>query len=362
MELTPEERRKIYEEEKARIEIREQLEREKNRPSAGGTTSLTPNVAGLLCYLGIWITGIIFIVLEQKNKWVRFHAAQSIVVFGSLLIISGIFGWIPVVGRILTTLTGILGFILWIILMVKAYRGEYYKLPVAGDIAEMIVSSSGTTVNNQKPPEAPPETGEKAAPKPETGAYEPKTSSKDLEKKIEQKVEDFFERQRAGRITGAAFAIAWCIALLIFFNFYHQYFAFYSADTFGGIATWERYPFFTSDISLWLPILTAALIIAIIGNFLLIFFEGYKMRQIIRIIMDGFGLAAVITLLVVFPFDFYVIPEAAAAAGTHIGVMAILVFITIGMSIGLLVRFIKLILNLLKGTDNNKASSTANRT
>jgi uncharacterized membrane protein len=341
MELTPEERRKIYEEEKARIEIREQLEREKNRPSAGATTSLTPNIAGLLCYLGVWVTGIIFIVLEQKNKWVRFHAAQSIVTFGSLFLISMIFGWIPIVGHILSPILGIIGFILWIILMVKAYHGEYYKLPVAGDIAEMIAASPGTAADSQKPPEAPPETGEKP---------EPQTPAKDLEKKIEQKVEDFFERRRAGRITGAAFAIAWCIALLIFFNFYYQYFAYYSANTFGGIATWEKYTFFTNDISLWLPILTAALIIAIIGHFLLIFFEGHAMRQIIRIVMDGFGLAAVITLLVVFPFDFYVIPDAAAAAGTHIGVMALLIFITIGMSIGILVRLIKLMLNLLKGT------------
>ena len=164
MVLTPEERRKIYEEEKARIEAREQLEREKRRPSADSGTSLTPNVAGLLCYLGVWVTGIIFIVLEQKNKWVRFHAAQSIVVFGALFIISGVLGWIPYAGPVFSTLLGITGFILWIVLMVKAYHGEYYKVPVAGDIAEMIVSSSGTTVREQKPPEAPEQAaaGEKA--------------------------------------------------------------------------------------------------------------------------------------------------------------------------------------------------------
>jgi uncharacterized membrane protein len=133
MELTPEERRKIYEEEKARIEAREQLEREKRKASADTTTGLAPNVAGLLCYLGAWITGIIFLVLEQKNKWVRFHAAQSIIVFGSLSLVSAIIGWIPFIGHVFSAILGIIGFILWIVLMVKAHKGEYYKVPVAGD-------------------------------------------------------------------------------------------------------------------------------------------------------------------------------------------------------------------------------------
>jgi uncharacterized membrane protein len=349
MELTPEERRKIYEEEKARIEAREQMEREKRKTPAYTTTSLAPNVAGMLCYLGVWITGIIFLVLEQKNKWVRFHAAQSLIVFGSLFLISGIIGWIPFIGHVFSTIIGIVGFILWIVLMVKAYHGEYYKLPVAGDIAEMIVASAGSNVDYRKPPEATekPETGEKP---------EPLASLKDLDNKIERKVEDFFERRRAGRITGAAFVIAWCIALLVFFNFYHQYIAYYNADTFGGIVTWEKYPFFTDEIRLWLPVLTAALIVAIIGHLILIFFDRQALRQVIRIIMDVFGLATVVTLLAVFPFDFYVIPNTAAAAGTQIGVTITLVLIAIGISIGILVRIIKLIINLLKGTANyNKA-------
>ena len=63
MELTPEERRKIYEEEKARLEAREQLEREKSKIPPENTTGLAPNVTGLLCYLGFWITGgIVFVV------------------------------------------------------------------------------------------------------------------------------------------------------------------------------------------------------------------------------------------------------------------------------------------------------------
>ncbi|MBN2098715.1 MAG: zinc ribbon domain-containing protein [Dehalococcoidia bacterium] len=109
-------------------------------PKTGGsTTSLEPNVAGLLCYLAGWITGLIFILIEKENKFIRFHAMQSIVTFGALTVV-----WI-----ILQVLTSILWFfwildvpvwilsvVLWIILMVKAYQGERFKLPFAGDFAE----------------------------------------------------------------------------------------------------------------------------------------------------------------------------------------------------------------------------------
>jgi uncharacterized membrane protein len=99
-------------------------------------TGLQENVAGLLCYVLGWITGIIFLIIEKQNKFVRFHAVQSIVVFGAYTILSIIFNWIPFVGWVLNTILGIAAFILWVVLMYKAYKGLKYKLPVAGDIAE----------------------------------------------------------------------------------------------------------------------------------------------------------------------------------------------------------------------------------
>jgi uncharacterized membrane protein len=100
------------------------------------STGMEQNLAGLLCYVLGWITGIIFLLLEKDNRFVRFHAIQSIVVFGAFMVIEIILGFIPVIGWILTSLLGILAFILWIVLMVQAYGGKMYKLPIAGDIAE----------------------------------------------------------------------------------------------------------------------------------------------------------------------------------------------------------------------------------
>jgi uncharacterized membrane protein len=100
------------------------------------STGLQQNVAGLLCYVLGWITGIIFLVLEPENKFVRFHAVQSIVVFGIYTLASAVFGWIPFIGWVITSILAIIAFILWIILMVKAYQGQLFKLPVSGTIAE----------------------------------------------------------------------------------------------------------------------------------------------------------------------------------------------------------------------------------
>ena len=112
---------------------------------------LEENVAGALCYLGLWLTGIIFYFMEKDNKTVRFHAMQSIVTFIPLSIIGWIFqsgilwggygyyyygygggGILSLLGWAVWAITGLL----WLILMFKAYSGEKFKLPVVGDIAE----------------------------------------------------------------------------------------------------------------------------------------------------------------------------------------------------------------------------------
>jgi len=100
------------------------------------STGLQKNVAGLLCYVLGWVSGLVFILLEAENKFVRFHAMQSIIVFGILNIIGIVFGWIPWFGWVVSFLVGGLAFVFWIVLMYKAYQGIMYKLPVAGDLAE----------------------------------------------------------------------------------------------------------------------------------------------------------------------------------------------------------------------------------
>lgn len=94
------------------------------------------NLEALLCYVLGWVTGIVFLLLEKENEYVRFHAMQSLVTFLTLFVITMVVGWIPILGWIISFLVSILGLILWVMLMIKAYQGERYKLPYAGDFSE----------------------------------------------------------------------------------------------------------------------------------------------------------------------------------------------------------------------------------
>lgn len=98
-------------------------------------TGLEPNLAGLLCYVAGIVTGIIFLVIEKDNKFIRFHALQSIILFGGLLVVQMAL-IMTFVLALLLPLINIVALVLWILLMFKAYKGEKYKLPVIGDIAE----------------------------------------------------------------------------------------------------------------------------------------------------------------------------------------------------------------------------------
>jgi len=100
------------------------------------STGLEANIAGLLCYVVVWVSGLVFILIERESNFVRFHAIQSIYVFGALTVASIVFGWIPVIGVVIRSLLGVFGFVLWIILIIKAYQGEKYKLPLVGNLAE----------------------------------------------------------------------------------------------------------------------------------------------------------------------------------------------------------------------------------
>jgi uncharacterized membrane protein len=109
-------------------------------------SGLQENVAGLLCYVLGWLTGIIFL-LTDKRPFVRFHAAQSIVVFGALFVIRVVlsfafiggyhYGFWAVEGLI-SMLLSLITLGAWIILMVMAYQGKQFEVPIAAGIARNI--------------------------------------------------------------------------------------------------------------------------------------------------------------------------------------------------------------------------------
>ncbi len=96
------------------------------------STGLDENVAGFLCYLFGFITGIVFLVVEKESRFVKFHAMQSTITFLGLFVIILLFGGIPVIGALIF----IFSLILWLVLMIKALQGKKYLLPIVGKMAE----------------------------------------------------------------------------------------------------------------------------------------------------------------------------------------------------------------------------------
>jgi len=118
------------------------------KPEAESSTGMSANVSGLLCYVALWITGIVFVVLEKKSTFVKFHAWQSIITFGALTVVQII---LSILGAIAWTtfslglwrFANVLGIIVWVIivglwiaLMLLAYQGKMWKVPLAGNWAE----------------------------------------------------------------------------------------------------------------------------------------------------------------------------------------------------------------------------------
>ena len=105
---------------------------------------LTENLAATLAYLVIFFSGVVVLILERENKFVRFHALQSTLFFLFYAIFSTVVGFvlnIPFLGAVLGILVnpimGILGFvmvIMWLFLMFKAFSGTTFKIPILGDV------------------------------------------------------------------------------------------------------------------------------------------------------------------------------------------------------------------------------------
>lgn len=100
------------------------------------STGLDPNLAGLLTYVLGFVSGLVFLVLEKQSPFVRFHAYQSTILFLAISITGFILGFIPLIGSLLGSVLGLASLVLWVVLMLKAYQGERFKLPILGDMAE----------------------------------------------------------------------------------------------------------------------------------------------------------------------------------------------------------------------------------
>ena len=100
------------------------------------STGFDANVAAALSYLVGFVTGIIFLVVEKDNRFVRFHAMQSTLTFVGIVLVDILLQIVPILGPLVVLFVVIpLSAVLWLLLMFKAYQGEEFKLPLVGQMA-----------------------------------------------------------------------------------------------------------------------------------------------------------------------------------------------------------------------------------
>lgn len=120
--------------------------------SESSTTGIDTRLAAILCYSLWWVTGLLFLILERRDRSVRFHAAQSLVLFGGLSFVLLGVGALSAVALLLSNqmyqivqATGnvvwVGAAVLWLVLVLKAWRGETWRVPLFATLADGIVKT-----------------------------------------------------------------------------------------------------------------------------------------------------------------------------------------------------------------------------
>ncbi|TMD33713.1 MAG: hypothetical protein E6J04_07780 [Chloroflexi bacterium] len=119
--------------------------------SAQGPTStgLSARTEAILGYLFWWLGGLVFFVIERKNRFVRFHAAQSIIFFGGVSVLLEalhLISLIPLLGFLLyiplsfaSTIITVIAILTWLFMMFQMYRGRNFRIPIVSEYADRLV-------------------------------------------------------------------------------------------------------------------------------------------------------------------------------------------------------------------------------
>lgn len=115
-------------------------DKEKNVNDTNTAMGMDENLEALLSYVFVWVSGLVFLILETRSKYVRFHALQSLITFLLLSVIGLILRAIPVIGWFLGGIViPVFAFILWAVFMYMAFKGEKFKLPILGHLCENLI-------------------------------------------------------------------------------------------------------------------------------------------------------------------------------------------------------------------------------
>lgn len=255
---------------------------------------------------------------------------------------------------------------------------EIFKNPKVGEKAQEFARSTGEAVQTltdklkkdevkqklKQAGKAAKEFGEKAAK--EFGASKEEYSQKndkssrksDFELGIEKvvhwgehiaaKKDNHSGSTRVQRLVSYNVAIVWSFILLILFNFFREYIAYYHYEIAEGAGQWIREPLLSTEFGAVLPILNIALILSILGNGILIVLDRYLLKQGISIVLHVFSLAVIFSFLRLFPFNFDLVPFSNAAQVLRIIVTIVFIAIGIGLIVAIVVKIVRIVITTIR--------------
>jgi len=308
--------------------------------SKSGGTGLETHVAGTLAYAGGWVSGLILLLVEKNDRVVRFHAMQSILVFGFLTILIVILsalrslftltvwnGALVPVSLIFTVLWALViafGIVLWLLLMMRTYHKQQVLVPVAGDLALWMMERFGMQT-------------------PERDAMAFQGLGGELPHADKRPRHVRWEDGLVGRTVGSVAVIVWSIFLFVMFNYYADYIAYYHSSTEGGVSQLLRYPILTADLSRVLPILNFSLALHVLGHLVALVWNRYLLRQAIEVVLHAMGVVVALVFLKVFPFDYSELPIGGIVEALPTVTVVILVLAVVGGVVETIVHLVRLV-------------------
>ena len=303
------------------------------------STGLKTHVASTLAYLGVWVSGIVFVIIETRDRVVRFHAMQSIILFAGfhvlLLVLAAVrvfFGspaWggtmapLTITFLILQNLVVAFSIALWILMMVKSYREEQLILPLVGELAMWVLQRMNGVAG--------------------TGSYLPEYASKKRHKAGRDESGFRLSESHAGRVAASVAAIVWSLFILILFNLYPDYVAYYAASGSDGVDQLLRYPILTGELSGVLPVLNATLALTIVGHIVALVVDRYPVREAVEVLTHVMGMVTALVFLKVFPFYFGDLPFGDIVESIPTFVVVVLVITAVANGIEALTRLVRLV-------------------
>jgi uncharacterized membrane protein len=123
-------------------------------PGRETALGVPPGVAAMLGYLGFWVSGVLLLLIERRNPFVRFHAAQSTIVFAVLSALGLAGGAVTTaaafvspawfhIASVATELVWLAILLLWAVCLARALRGGLFRLPIAARLADRLAGTGG---------------------------------------------------------------------------------------------------------------------------------------------------------------------------------------------------------------------------